>query len=56
MEVDLFPKRNKTVSLVFLDDNIKRYDVKNTRKAERQLVFASFSLNTFLMLSYVIAF
>ena len=27
MEVKLFFKRNKTVSLVFLDSNRKRYDV-----------------------------
>ena len=30
MEVRLFSKRNKTVSLVFLDNNKKCYDMLNT--------------------------
>ena len=54
--VKLFSKTKKTVSLVFLDNNIKRYDVQNTRKAKRRRGFASFSLNTFLVFCYFIAF
>ena len=56
VEVKLFSQRNKTVSLVFLDNNIKRYDMQNTRKAKRKLGFASVSLNTFLLFFYVIVF
>ena len=55
-QVKLLSKRNKTVSFVFLDNNIKCYDLYNTQKAERKLGFASFSLNTFLVSFYVIAF
>ena len=56
MEVNLFSKGNKTVSLVFLDNNIKCYDMWNIWKTERKLGFASFFLNTFLVFFYVIAF
>ena len=34
----LFSKRDKTVSLVFLDKNRKHYDVADTRKV-REIVF-----------------
>ena len=56
MEVKLFSKKNKTVSLVFLDNNINSYGVWNARKAERKLGLVSFFLNTFLVFFYVIAF
>ena len=48
-EVKLFSKRNKIVLFVFLDNNIKRYDMWNTRKAERKLGFVLFSLNSFML-------
>ena len=55
MQVKLFSKRNKTESLVFLDNNRKHYDVQNTRKTERKLNLASF-FSTFLVFSYVTVF
>lgn len=52
----LFSKKNSTTSLVFLGNNITRYDVYNTRIAKRKLSLASFSLRPFLLFSYVIEF